>query len=85
MNADRCPVSLIGDLTFDSNYLLRPLVAQETLRCWLSIHVDPGFLTGNLHHQGGFGFFFIALLILWPVLLWLEKSDNPRKAVDPAV
>jgi exosortase len=50
----------------------------------LSIHVDPSFLTGNLHHQGGFVFFLVALLILWPVLLVLEKSDNPRKTVDPA-
>jgi len=50
----------------------------------LSIHVDPSFLTGNLHHQGGFAFFLVALLILWPVLLLLEKSENPRKTVDPA-
>src|SRR4029077_15593991 len=51
----------------------------------LSTHVDPSFLTGNLHHQGGFVFFLVALLILWPVLLLLEKSENPRKALDPAV
>jgi exosortase len=50
----------------------------------LSIHVDPSFLTGNLHHRGGFVFFLIALLILWPVLMLLEKSENPRSAVDPA-
>jgi exosortase len=50
----------------------------------LSIHVDPSFLTGNLHHQGGFVFFLVALLILWPVLLLLEKSDNPRKTLDPS-
>jgi exosortase len=50
----------------------------------LSIHVDPSFLTGNLHHEGGFVFFLVALLILWPVLLWLEKSDKPRKTADPA-
>ena len=50
----------------------------------LSIRVDPSFLTGNLHHQGGFVFFLVALLILWPVLLLLEKSENPRKTVDPA-
>ena len=50
----------------------------------LSIHVDPSFLTGNLHHRGGFVFFLVALLILWPVLMLLEKSENPRRAVDPA-
>lgn len=43
----------------------------------LSIHVNPGFLTGRLHRQGGFVFFLVALLILWPVFLWLEKSDKP--------
>jgi len=45
----------------------------------LSIYVDPAFLTGRLHHEGGFVFFLIALLILCPVFLWLEKSDKPRK------
>jgi exosortase len=42
----------------------------------LSIYVDPGFLTGRLHREGGFVFFLIALLILCPVFLWLEKSDK---------
>jgi exosortase len=49
----------------------------------LSIHVDPSFLTGRLHHQGGFVFFLVALLILWPVLLLLEKSEIPRRTADP--
>ena len=42
----------------------------------LSIYVDPGFLTGRLHHQGGFVFFLIALGILFPILLWLQKSEG---------
>jgi len=42
----------------------------------LSIYVNPGFLTGRLHNEGGFVFFFMALLILCPVFLWLEKSDK---------
>jgi exosortase len=42
----------------------------------LSIHVDPGFLTGKLHQQGGFVFFLIALAILFPVLMWLQKSER---------
>jgi len=49
----------------------------------LSIHVDSGFLTGRLHHEGGFVFFLVALLILWPVFLWLERSDKPRRAMNP--
>ncbi|MGB8540662.1 MAG: exosortase/archaeosortase family protein [Candidatus Acidiferrales bacterium] len=45
----------------------------------LSIYVDPGFLSGRLHKQGGFVFFLIALLILLPVFLWMEKTDKLRK------
>jgi len=45
----------------------------------LSVYVDPGFLSGRLHRQGGFVFFLLALLILLPVLLWMEKSDKMRK------
>jgi exosortase len=51
----------------------------------LSIYVDPGFLTGRLHHEGGFAFFLLALLILWPVFLWLERSDKPRRSVNSAM
>jgi exosortase len=47
----------------------------------LSVYVDPGFLYGRLHRQGGFVFFLIALLILLPVFLWMEKSDKLRKPV----
>jgi exosortase len=54
-------------------------VATLTL---LSIYVDPSFLTGRLHHEGGFVFFLVALLLLWPVFLWLEKSDHLPKSVD---
>jgi exosortase len=44
----------------------------------LSIYVNPGFLRGNLHHEGGFAFFLVALLMLLPLFLWLERSDRPR-------
>ncbi len=42
----------------------------------LSVYVDPGFLTGKLHRQGGFAFFLLALAILFPILLWLQKSER---------
>ncbi len=45
----------------------------------LSVYVDRGFLYGRLHRQGGFVFFLLALLILLPVFLWMEKSDKRRK------
>jgi exosortase len=42
----------------------------------LSIYVDPGFLKGSLHHDGGFVFFLLTLAILSPVLLLLQKSEH---------
>lgn len=42
----------------------------------LSIYVDPRFLTGSLHREGGIVFFFLALAMLWPVLLLLQKSER---------
>jgi exosortase len=44
----------------------------------LSLYVNPGFLHGRLHHEGGFVFFFLALLMLWPVFAALEKSDRTK-------
>ena len=45
----------------------------------LSIYVDPRFLTGSLHRDGGFVFFFLALAMVWPVLSFLQR----REACDP--
>jgi exosortase len=42
----------------------------------LSVYVDPGFLSGRLHREGGFVFFFLMLAILWPILLLLQRSEN---------
>jgi exosortase len=42
----------------------------------LAIHVDPGFLFGRLHHEGGFLFFGLGLLILLPVLTWLHRNEH---------
>jgi exosortase len=42
----------------------------------LSIYVDPSFLKGNLHREGGFVFFMMALLIMWPVLELLHRSER---------
>ena len=51
----------------------------------LSIYVDPSFLTGNLHRKGGFVFFLLALAILAPVLLFLEKSEHFQSPSIPVV
>jgi len=42
----------------------------------LSVYVDPGFLTGRLHHEGGFVFFLLALAILAPILFLFQKSEQ---------
>jgi exosortase len=45
---------------------------------WLAIYVDPGFLRGRLHHQGGIVFFAIALIPMAVLLVLLQKSENSR-------
>jgi exosortase len=42
----------------------------------LAIYVDPSFLTGRLHHQGGFVFFLIALILMYPVWRLLQKGER---------
>jgi exosortase len=44
----------------------------------LAIYVNPGFLYGRLHRQGGFVFFLIALLPMALTLLLLQKGETPR-------
>jgi len=51
----------------------------------LSVYVDPGFLTGRLHQQGGVLFFLLALAILAPVLWLLQKSERMVKRRTNAV
>jgi exosortase len=51
----------------------------------LSIYVDPGFLSGGLHHKGGFVFFLLALLILAPVLVLLERMERTRSPKTPGI
>jgi exosortase len=48
----------------------------------LAMYVDPSFLTGRLHHQGGIVFFLLGLLFMMPVLLLLHRSEPEE---SPAV
>ncbi|HLG59262.1 MAG TPA: exosortase/archaeosortase family protein [Vicinamibacterales bacterium] len=41
----------------------------------LAMYVDAGFLTGQLHHEGGIVFFLLALAMLAPVLAFLRRLD----------
>jgi len=47
----------------------------------LAVYVNPGFLHGNLHKYGGIPFFTIALIPMAVLLIFLQKSDNPRPAM----
>jgi exosortase len=66
-------------------------IAKNGLRIFtismLGTHVDPGYLTGRLHHQGGIVFFMIALATVF-LLIWLlrrgEDSYVPAAALLPA-
>jgi len=48
----------------------------------LAMHVDPSFLTGQLHHEGGFVFFLLALGLLAPLFVLLKRSEGA--APEPA-
>jgi len=41
----------------------------------LTLHVDPKYLDGRLHHDGGPLFFVLALALLTPVLALLRRSE----------
>jgi exosortase len=62
-------------------------VAKNGLRIFvlgmLGSRVDPSFLTGRLHHQGGIIYFLIALFAMG-LLLWILRrgeADNPGAEV----
>jgi exosortase len=42
----------------------------------LAMYVDPGFLYGRLHRQGGVFFFLTGLVLLLPILLILQRSET---------
>lgn len=41
----------------------------------LATHVDPSFLVGRLHHDGGILFFLLAMALLLPVVALLRRRD----------
>ncbi len=46
----------------------------------LAQYVDPGFLFGRLHHEGGIVFFLFGLLLMLPLFWILERSDKAPAA-----
>jgi exosortase len=55
-------------------------VAKNGLRIFtiamLGTRVNPGYLTGRLHHQGGILFFAIALLGIFSALAFFQKQES---------
>ncbi len=47
----------------------------------LAVYVNPDFLFGRLHHQGGVFFFVLALLLLLPLLFLLQRSEAKRRVM----
>ena len=43
----------------------------------LAQYVDPSFLYGRLHHEGGVVFFLLGLVLLFPILWLLQRSEKP--------
>ncbi len=55
-------------------------VAKNGLRIFtiamLGTRVDPAFLTGRLHHQGGIVFFTAALVVVVGLILLLQRGES---------
>jgi exosortase len=62
-------------------------VAKNGLRIFaiamLATRVDPSFLTGRLHRQGGIIFFLIAMAAIF-LLLWLLRRGEQQKVDEKA-
>jgi len=50
---------------------------------YLAVHVDKRILTSELHREGGIPFFVLGLLLLYPVLAILIRSENKTTAKEP--
>jgi len=50
----------------------------------LASYVNPEFLFGRLHKEGGIVFFLVGLGLLWPVYLWLRRGEPPTPSPQPA-
>jgi exosortase len=47
----------------------------------LAVYVDPGFLSGPVHRQGGVVFLLLTLVILLPVLVGLRRLERGRNGL----
>jgi len=61
--------------------LLVPLaIAKNAVRIFtlttLGVYVNPSFLSGRLHHQGGIVFFAVAFAFLWFIVWFLQRFEG---------
>ncbi len=62
-------------------------VAKNVVRIFtlsmLGVHVNRGFLTGRLHHQGGVVFYMAALGVIFLLIYWFQRqeADSPPRKV----
>jgi exosortase/archaeosortase family protein len=61
--------------------LLLPMtIAKNGLRIFvlatLGMYVDPSFLTGRLHHNGGVVFFALAFGAMWGIARFLQRMES---------
>ena len=63
-------------------------VAKNAIRIFtlavLGTYVDPTFLTGRLHHNGGILFFLLALAVIFG-LLWILQRAEARRLDAPTI
>jgi exosortase len=61
-------------------------VAKNGLRIFvlgmLATRVDPSYLTGKLHHEGGIIYFLIALAVIF-LCLWIARRGDEKLLVSP--
>jgi exosortase len=49
----------------------------------LSIHVNPDIIQSRLHREGGIPFFILALVLIYPFLTMLMRSEQKETAGEP--
>jgi hypothetical protein len=40
--------------------------------------VNPGIIESRLHREGGIPFFMVALLLIYPVVVMLRRSERDK-------
>jgi exosortase len=48
----------------------------------LAVHVDPSFLTGHLHRDGGIVFFLLGLVMIAPIVVLLRRGEPVSRSPE---